>query len=42
MVEKWDSVAALKAHMTVPHMEEFLAEVKEMIQGLSLQILEPA
>jgi len=42
MVEKWESVAALKAHMTVPHMAEFLGEVKEMVKGLSLQILEPA
>ncbi len=42
MVERWESVDALKAHMTVPHMATFLAEAKEMVQGLSLQILEPA
>lgn len=42
VVEKWESLAALEAHLVAPHMQSYRARVKEMVQGASLQILEPA
>ena len=41
-VEKWESVQALEAHLTAPHMLEYRQEVKGMIVGATLQILQPA
>ena len=42
VVEKWESLEALKAHIVAPHMLEYRAKVKEMVKGTTLQILEPA
>lgn len=42
VVEKWESVAALKAHLTIEHMEEFRARCGQWITSISLQILDPA
>ena len=42
MMEKWESVEALKAHLAAPHMQEFGQAVKEMRRGVTLQVLEPA
>lgn len=42
MVEKWDSVAALEAHLAAPHMEAFRAANGQLIEDISLQILQPA
>ncbi len=42
MVEKWESVSALKAHLTAPHMLTYRQNVKEIVRGTRLQILEPA
>ena len=42
VVEKWESIEALEAHLVAPHMNEFRNQVKEMVQGTTLQILEPA
>ena len=42
VVEKWESVAALEAHLAAPHMNVYREKVKDMVQGVSLQILEPA
>ena len=41
IVEKWESLAALKDHLVAPHMKEYRQRVKEMVQNTSLQILEP-
>lgn len=41
VVEKWESVEALEAHLAAPHMEEFRSSMSEVITGISLQILEP-
>jgi quinol monooxygenase YgiN len=41
VVEKWESVAALEAHLAAPHMEAFRAAMGDVITGISLQILEP-
>ena len=42
VVEKWESLAHLNAHFAAPHMAEYRTRVKEIVQGTSLQILEPA
>jgi quinol monooxygenase YgiN len=42
VVEKWEGLAALMAHITAPHMLSFRARVKEMVVKTTLQILEPA
>jgi quinol monooxygenase YgiN len=42
IIEKWESLAALKAHMQAPHMAEYRVRVKDMVVGVQLQILEPA
>ncbi len=42
IVEKWESVEALEAHLIVAHMNEFRSQAKEMIRGMTLQILAPA
>ena len=41
VVEKWESIAALEAHLAAPHMDEFRTSMSEVITGISLQILEP-
>ncbi len=42
VVEKWESVAALKAHMVAPHMQAFRARVKDYVKGMELRVLSPA
>ncbi len=40
MVEKWETLDALKAHLQAPHMNEYRARVKDLVKGTHLQILE--
>ncbi len=42
IVEKWESLEALKVHLTAPHMLEYRQRVKDLVQSVTLQILEPA
>lgn len=42
VVEKWDSIAALEAHLVAPHMMEYRPKVKDFVSKVSLRILEPA
>lgn len=42
MMEKWESLEALEQHLVAPHMMEYRERVKEMVQGVSIQVLEPA
>ncbi len=41
IVEKWESVEALKAHLKAPHMAEYREKVKDLVGGVYLQILKP-
>ncbi len=41
IVEKWESLAALQAHLVAPHMLTYRGRVKELVAGVSLQVLEP-
>jgi quinol monooxygenase YgiN len=42
IVEKWESVEALKAHLQAPHMVAYRPKVKEFVVVTKLQILQPA
>jgi quinol monooxygenase YgiN len=41
ILEKWASLDALRAHLGAPHMIEYRTRVKELVKGVSLQVLEP-
>ena len=41
IVERWESLPALEAHLVAPHMLEYRPKVREFISRVSLQILEP-
>ena len=42
IVEQWESLDALNAHLAAPHMAEYRGRVKDLVAGVSLQVLEPA
>ena len=41
VVEKWQSLAALKAHAAAPHMAAYGASTKEMIANRVIHVLSP-
>jgi len=41
VVEKWETVAALKAHGVAPHMQAYRAKVKDFVKGMELRVLKP-
>ena len=42
IVEAWDSMACLNAHLAAPHMTTYREKVKDMVDGTTLQVLESA
>jgi quinol monooxygenase YgiN len=42
VVERWESVETLKAHLSAPHMLEFRERVKDLTVGTTLRIVESA
>jgi quinol monooxygenase YgiN len=42
VIEKWESVDALKKHLEAPHMLRYLRTVKDMVTSVSIRVLEPA
>ncbi len=42
VVEKWESLDALKAHAAAPHMAAYAAKVKDMLATRVIHILTPA
>ena len=42
VVEKWESLAALEAHLKTPHMADFRRQTESMRLSTRLQILQPA
>jgi quinol monooxygenase YgiN len=42
IVEKWESLDALKAHLAAPHMVEYQKKVKDIVAGVSLKVLQEA
>jgi quinol monooxygenase YgiN len=41
VVEKWESIDALKAHAAAPHMAAYAAKTKEMIANRVIHVLSP-
>lgn len=41
IMEQWESVAALKAHMGQPHMAKYFAATGALVAGTTVQILDP-
>ena len=41
LIEKWESVSALQAHFTTPHMTAYRERAKDLLVGSTLQVLEP-
>ena len=42
IIEKWDSLADLMAHLTAPHMLAYKEKVKDLVETMSLKILKEA
>jgi quinol monooxygenase YgiN len=42
IIEKWESLEALKAHTNAPHMAEYRVRVRDYVESVQLQILAPA
>jgi quinol monooxygenase YgiN len=42
IVEAWESVAALHAHLKAPHMLAYREQVKDLVKEIRIQVLEPA
>ena len=42
VVEKWDSMEALQAHVAAPHMAAYGAKTKELLASRVIHILSPA
>src|SRR5689334_21518922 len=41
IVEKWESLEELRAHLQAPHMQEYRARVKDLVRRVQLQVLQP-
>jgi len=41
IVEKWESLDALKNHMVAPHMGPYRKATKEIVQSMQVQVLSP-
>jgi quinol monooxygenase YgiN len=42
VIEKWESVEALLAHLKAPHMLRYRDRVKDIVAGVDIRVLEPA
>lgn len=42
VIEKWESTAALEAHLTAPHMDAFREKTSDMLRGATINVLSPA
>jgi quinol monooxygenase YgiN len=40
IVEKWEDIAALQAHVAAPHMQEYRERVKGLVARVQLQVLQ--
>jgi quinol monooxygenase YgiN len=41
IVEKWESLAHLKAHLIAPHMTDYRIRIKPFVKSTRLQVLDP-
>lgn len=42
VIEKWDSLECLQAHLSAPHMLVYKEKVKDLIDNVSFKVLEEA
>ncbi|MFP4500716.1 MAG: putative quinol monooxygenase [Candidatus Hydrogenedentota bacterium] len=42
VIEKWESLNHLHAHLHAPHMEEYREAVKDYVTGATLRVLAPS
>ena len=42
VVEKWESIEALRVHSQAPHMASFRETVSEIVEGMRLTVVSPA
>jgi quinol monooxygenase YgiN len=42
VMEKWENVEALHAHLKAPHMLRYRERVKDIVVAISIRVLEPA
>ena len=42
IIEKWESFEDLKAHLGAPHMATYREKVKDMVESVSLKVLQEA
>ncbi len=42
IVEAWESVDALKAHFQAPHMLSYREKAKDLLESVSIRVLQPA
>ena len=42
VIEKWQDPAALRAHLAAPHMQKFRDNVKDLVSGVEIRVLNPA
>ena len=42
IVEAWENLDALQAHLNMPHMAAYREEVKDLVNQVSLQVLQPS
>ncbi len=42
VLEKWDDLPSLEAHLVAPHMQAYRQRVKSLVRGASVQVLRPA
>lgn len=42
IIEKWDSLDDLRAHLTAPHMLDYKEKTKDLVENLSIKVLKEA
>ncbi|TWT32044.1 putative quinol monooxygenase [Blastopirellula retiformator] len=42
VVEKWETIEDLKAHLDAPHMDDYRRRVADIVKGMEIQVLQPA
>lgn len=42
IVEAWEGLDALQAHLKAPHMLSYREQVKDLVKEIKIQVLEPA
>ncbi len=42
VIERWENLEALRAHLAAPHMQDYRARVKGLVARTQIQVLQPA